>query len=184
MKQVYADLAYQQQLHIAGLCSMQIAPRQWLASDPVIDFETGRVLNAIELQSDKFWLSLQLTQGSYNYSAVPKTSKSGDYYEVSAGGLLNTSNYQVQQILESIRRSELVVTTNDRNQRRKIIGDSKSAMKLTITHTIKNNPGEEKVLLDLFYQTDDAPPYYNPDNTPDAVGNFLINANGDFLLVE
>lgn len=184
MKQVYADLEYKQQLHIAGLCSMQITPREWLAADPVIDFETGRVLQAITLKDDKFWLSLQLTQGSYNYQESPKSSKSGDYYEVSAGGLLNTCNYAVQQILESLRRSELVVTLTDRNQRRKIIGDTNGAMKLAITHTHKNNPGEERLTLDLAYQCDDAPPYYNPDNTPDVVGNFLINVNGDFLLVE
>lgn len=163
---------------------MQVAPREWLNTDPVIDFETGRVMQALELKSGKYWLSLQLTQGSYYFSAVPKTSKSGDYYEVSAGGLLNSCNYAIQQILETVRRSELIVTTDDKNLRRKIIGDTQTAMKLAITHTIDNKTREEKLSLDLAFECKGLPPYYNPDNTPDAVGNFLVDYNGNFLLIE
>lgn len=183
MKQVYANLSYLKQMHSAGLCGIQITPREWLVQDPVIDFESGRVLQAPALKSDKYWLYLQLTPPSYNYEENPKASKSGDYYEVSASGLLNSFNYQFQQILGTLRMHELVTVLTDRNQRRKIIGNSENAMKLAVTHTHNNKPGEEKLSLDFACQCEALPPYYNPDNTPDTIGNFLINSNGDFLLI-
>lgn len=183
MKAIYSDLKYLQQLHSAGLVSMQITPREWLAADPVIDFETGRVLETIQLKPNRFWLSVQFTPASFSFAENPKDTKSGDYYEVSTGGLLNTFNYALQQVLETIRYSELVVTVKDKNKRRKIIGDTQAAMELKVTHTHQSEPGIEKVQLDLTYSAEGLPPYYNPDNTPDALGNFLVNSTGDFLLV-
>jgi|SRR6185437_1803712 len=183
MKQVYADLAYLQEPHSAGLCSLQVTPREWLASDPVIDFESGRVMQTIPLQAGKFWLGMQLTQGSYYYLETPKNDKAGDSYVVTAGGLLNTFNYQFQQVLETMKQSELVAVLTDRNKRKKIIGDTAGGLKMVVTHSHKNNPGEEKLSIDFTYQCEGLPPYYNPDNTPDGIGNFLINANGDFLLI-
>lgn len=183
MKQVYGDIAYLQEQHSAGLISLQVTPREWLAQDPVIDYDTGKVLQAIQLAAGKFWLSMQLVPAGYTFEETPKTAKGGDYYEISAGGLLNTFNYEFQQVLETIKRSELVCVITDRNKRRKLIGDTQTGMRLSVSHTHKNNPGEEKIMLDLNYQCEDLPPYYNPDNTPDGIGNFLINSNGNFLLI-
>lgn len=185
MKQVYSDLKYQQDIHTAGIWKMQITPREWLASDPVIDFETGIVLQAVALKANKFWLAVELTPRSYDYQETPKNVKSGDYYEISATGLLNTFNSALQQVLETIRYSELVAVITDRNKRRKLIGNTTAGMKLSITHNHKNAPaGLETLQLSLSAQLEDLPPYYNPDNTPDILGNFLIDSNGNYLLVE
>jgi hypothetical protein len=185
MKQVYSDIKYQKQIHSAGLWYLQITPREWLAKDPVVDFETGRVLEALQVINDKFFLSLELTPPSYDYKSIPKATKSGNIYNISLSGLLNTFNYSLQQVLESIKYSELVVVLTDRNKRRKVIGDTQSGMELSITHTHKNAPrGEEQIQLDFTYTSNNQPPYYNPDNTPETTGNFLIDSNGNYLLVE
>lgn len=184
MKSVYSDLIYQKDIHSAGIWKMQITPREWLSADPVIDFETGVVLNAVTLLPNKFWLQLQLTPRSYDYQEIPKTTKSGDYYEVSAVGLLNTFNSQLQQVLETIRYSEVVAVVYDRNKRRKLAGTSSAGMKLSVTHFHKNAPvAVQQLQISLASQSEYLPPFYNPDNTPDILGNFLIDANGNYLLV-
>lgn len=185
MKQVYSDLKYLQTIHAAGICKMQITPREWLASDPVVDFETGEVLQAVSLKANKFWLAVELTPPSYDYNETLKNAKSGDYYEISASGLLNTFNSALQQVFETIRYSELVAIIYDRNKRRKLVGNSGAGMRLALVHTHTNTPaGVESLAVTLAAEFEDLPPFYNPDNTPDILGNFLIDANGNYLLVE
>lgn len=184
MKSVYSDIKNISGEHIAGIVDIMITPREWLAADPVIDFETGKVLQALSLKTNKFFLLLQLANASYSYEEKPKASKSGDYYEISASADLNTFNYSIQQALETLRYSECIAVIRDRNKRRKLIGMGYSAMKLSVTHSHKNAPSsEEKVTLDLVYESEGLPPFYNPDNTPDILGNYLIDSNGNYLLV-
>ncbi|HVZ97978.1 MAG TPA: hypothetical protein VG847_13945 [Chitinophagaceae bacterium] len=185
MKQVYGDLIFQESIHSAGLWKVDITPREWLYADPVIDFATGTVLNAVTLKANKFWLRMQLTPASYDYSETPKNVKSGDYYEIALSGLLNTFNPPLQQIIETIRFSDIVAIVFDRNQRRKLFGNTNNGLKLTVTHSHKNTPaGVEQLAISLTGQSEILPPYYNPDDTPDIEGNFLIDADGNYLLIE
>lgn len=186
MKPLYSDLSYRTGLHKAGIKHLQITPREWLAEDPAIDFATGQVLNTPTLKEGKFWLLLQLTRKSYEFNEVPEGSKSGDFYKITVGGLLNTSNAAIQQVLETIRYSELVMIVNSKyDSKRKIIGNTQMGLRMRITHTEKNAPdSEEKVQLDFIAETEGLSPYYNPDNASLEYGNFLINNDGDYLLVE
>lgn len=184
MKSVYSDLKNITGGHSAGIVDVMITPREWLATEPVVDFETGKILQALSLKTNKFFLLLQLAPYSYNYEAKPKASKSGDYYEVNASGDLNTFNYSLRQVVETLRYSECVAIVRDRNKRRILIGNGEDAMKISIFHSIKNgNSAEEKTTIDFSFECDEAPPFYNPDNTPDILGNYLIDSDGNYLLV-
>lgn len=184
MKQTYGDINYLQQQHVAGLCNMQVTPREWLQSDPIIDFATGKVLITPTLKAGRFWLQMQMVPQSYNYDVQTKDSKAGTYKEIKAGGTLNVFNYRLQQILETIEKSDLVTVIDDRKGRKRIIGNTTSAMKLSYEISHKNNPGMEKISLQLTYTSEIVPPYYNPDAVPDLDQNFLIDSDGNFLLVE
>lgn len=183
MKQVYGSIKPVSGLHVAGIINLEVVPREWLAADPEIDFITGKVLNILSLVPGKFMLGLQLVHWSYLFDEIPKESKSGDYYQVSLSGSLNTFNYQVQQYLSTLKQSELVAIVTDRNKKKKVIGDTASGMKLSVGHTQKNDPHKEEVQIELYYECEDFPPYYNIDNSPDILGNYLIDSDGNYLLV-
>lgn len=184
MKLVYADFQPAPGVHVAGICSVYIAPRQWLAANPAIDFTTGKVLNAVALLSNKFWIRMDLIEDSYLFDEDPKDSKSGDYKETTLTGTLNYYGYDLQQILETLRRSQLVVLLTDMNKRRRLAGDADNAMRFTYKHTQKNDPRQDIITINMIMQTEDPAPFYNPDNEPEIIYNLLENIDGNFLLVE
>src|SRR5881392_728476 len=113
MKQVYGNIAFTTGAQVAGICEIKIAPREWLASDPVIDFATGKILTDLALTDDKEFLILTLTQDSYEYNEKPKNNRGGSYYEVSCNGTINDLDSTTQQMLESLRYHEFVAIIKD-----------------------------------------------------------------------
>jgi hypothetical protein len=184
MKSIYADIAPATGPHNGSICSVYVIPREWLAADPVIDFETGRVLIAAELKENKFWIRMDLLQQTYDFEETPKSNKSGDYKESALSGELNLYNYMIRQQLETLRRSQPVVLLTDMNKRRRLIGDTETGMIFSYNYSLKNNPGEEKITINMIMESEDPAPYYNPDNEPEIIYNFLENLDGNFLLVE
>jgi hypothetical protein len=57
-------------------------------------------------------------------------------------------------------------------------------MIFSYNYSLKNNPGEEKITINMIMESEDPAPYYNPDNEPEIIYNFLENLDGNFLLVE
>jgi len=184
MKTVYADIAPATGLHNGGICSVYVIPREWLDADPVIDFETGRVLTALPLKPGRFWIRLDLVEETYKFNETPESSKSGPYTKTALAGNLNYYNYMLRQQLETLRRSQPVVMLTDLNQRRRLAGDTETGMIFSYAYDLNNNPGEEKVSVNMMMETEDPAPYYNPDNAPEIIYNFLENLDGNFLLVE
>ena len=185
MKPIYHDIAPATGTHIAGICSLLVAPKSWLLQDPVIDFETGEIHQGILLNTGKFWIQIDLIEDSYTFDELPKDSKSGQYIETTLAGVLNYYNPMLQQILQTLRRQQLVAFVTDANNRRRIIGDSDTAMQFQYSHTHKNSPQkEERISVELTFQSEDPAPFYNPDGQQDVLFNLLENTDGNFLLVE
>ncbi len=185
MKLVYSDIAPAHGPHIAGICSVFVAPRQWLASNPLIDFETGKVLASVELQDNKFWIKIDLLPQTYLFDENHKDSKSGDFKETTLSGTLNFYNYNLQQQLETLRRCQLVVLLTDMNKRRRLIGGMETGMLFKYSHKVNNKNGrEEDVQVDMIMDSEDPAPFYNPDDEPEIIYNLLQNIDGNFLLIE
>jgi hypothetical protein len=181
MKLAYADMKPATGHHVAGICSIYVAPKQWLDADPQIEFETGRVMNAIALKDNKFWIRIDLVPQSYNFVETPKDSKSGDFKEIALSGTLNFYNFFLQQQLETLRRCQLVVLLTDMNKRRRLIGDTNAAMVFKYGHSVNK---EEIVQVNMIMESEDPAPFYNPDSEPEIIYNLLENIDGNFLLVE
>lgn len=184
MKNIYNNLAAIEGPHVAGICKVFAVPKHWLKEDPVMDFTTGRVVMPVELKPGKYWIEIELLSDTYIYSETTKESAAGDFFALSLTGTLNYSNYQLQQQLETLRRCELIVQLIDKNQRRKLAGDSQFAMQLRYSHTHKNEPAEEAISVTLQMEAEDPAPYYNPDFTPELTYNLLQDLGGEFLAVE
>ena len=184
MKSAYGDINSSKAMHTGGICTMLISPREWLLTDPVIDFETGRIISPVQLASGKLWLKLDLVPRDFYFEENEKSNKSGPYVEIIAGGILDVYNYVLQQMLETLRYCELAVIITDRNKRRKIVGNTQAGMTIRKFHRIKNNPaGEETIKMDMVMECEDPAPFYNPDNTPDAISDFLTDDDGNFVLI-
>jgi hypothetical protein len=157
MKPVYSDLSPKRGVHVAGICSIQIVPREWLETPIAIDFTTGKVIVEVDLVADKEWINLGLLEESYDYDEKPKSSKSGSFFEVAAGGVTNDLSPEILQTLETFRYHEFIAILKDKQQRYRIVGDQDAGMVLQFASSQGNIL---KVDISLQMQTEAAPPYY------------------------
>jgi hypothetical protein len=161
MKPAYSSVALKEGPHKGGIISIQIAAKEWLDDDIVIDFLTGKVTSAVTFLSTHNWLTLTFTPNSYEYDEKPKSNKSGSYYEVSAAGIINYVDAALQQVLETLRYNQLVCLLTDRNQQLKLIGNKNFGMIFTIEQKNANNQsGVQQVPVSFYLETEDAPPFY------------------------
>lgn len=160
MKPVYSDLNLSTGSHVAGICNVKVAPREWLTEDPVIDFTTGKILTAAAFIAGKTWLTLEFVAQSYDYNEKLKSNKSGSFYEISLSGVLNKYDADVQQVIDTIRYHEMVALVKDKKNKTKFLGNTQEGMAVAGDHTIKNNPGEERLQINLFMESEAPAPFY------------------------
>ena len=161
MKQVYGNIALQNGALETGIVKVQIVPREWLAGNPVVDFNSGRVPVAVNLVTGRDWLTLEFAPLSYDYEEKPKSSKAGDFCEITVSGKLNNYGPDEQQIIESIRHSECVAVVMDRYKRNKIVGTMEAGLKLTPSNKIINTGGgNQDTTVQLIMESEDPAPFY------------------------
>ena len=161
MKQSYTSLKPATGLQVSGICLLQVAPREWLATDPVIDFTTGRVTTPLSFIAGKSLLTLELTADSYDYTEKPKSSRGGTFYDIGCVGTLNELTPESQQVLESLRHHELVLITKDRKKRLRLIGTKAAGCVLQVTYRqASTSGGVEVATIDLSMECEERPPFY------------------------
>lgn len=185
MKQVYANLTHTPGLQKSGYCRVVFTARDWVQDPIYSDFMTGKVITKINIRTGGFWMQAAFAPESFSFSQNPKTSNSGEYYEIKASGLLNTYNYAVRNVLETLRNHELIVILYDKYGRRTLLGNDEKGMTLSVQHgNTDSRDGKEYLQLELTGQSEKLAPFYNPDNSPDLPENYLIDSSGNYLLVE
>ena len=160
MKQVYENILLHEGSHIAGICKLQIAPREWLSSNIIIDFNTGKIKTAINFITGRNWLDIELTLPSFEFDEKPKSNKSGQYIELAVAGTINNFTASVQQVIETLRYSEFVVLLTDANNNMRLIGDAESGMVLSPDHSVKNAVNEERLQLSFIMESETTAPIY------------------------
>lgn len=177
IKPAYNSLPYKTGPHTGGIVRMHVAPKEWLTSDIIVDFETNQVVNNITLAAGRSWLSLGFTAPSFEYDQEPKTDKRGDYYEVHAAGTLNNYDHALQQTLETLRYHQLIGIITDREKRQRLVGNAEKGFKNFNRHAIKNSPGETSVALKFLIELADAPPFISLGNYINLPGG--VDPGGD-----
>lgn len=157
MKQAYTSLTPATGAHVAGIVSIALAPREWLAAEPVVDFNTGKILVPLSFVAGKSLLPFQLVPDGYDYTEKPKSNKSGSFYEVSCTGTLNALTPEGQQVLESLRYHELVAVVKDRKKRNKLIGTKTAGAVLQVGYRQNST---EALTLELSIEVEERPPFY------------------------
>lgn len=170
MKSIYANVSPVTGGHKGGVKQIKIVPIEWLASEIIVDFATGKVTSDVELIEGKDWLTVDLTADSYDFSENSKSNKGGTYYETSVAGTSNDMNPDVYQLLETLRFHQFVAIVIDRQQRSRIIGNIYAGMTMQVSNENKNNQGGTlTVSLQLYMQADAMAPFY--DGTTEAGGS-------------
>ena len=162
MNTAYANINLKTGAHVAGICKIQIAPREWLAADVVIDFATGKVLEAVIFADSHTWLTLQLVPDSYLFSEKPKINKVGSYYDVVLSGLINYIDATLLQQLETMRYNELLALVTDINGQLRIVGNANIGLIAEIGNAQENKQdGTSEVSIELSMQSSYASPFYD-----------------------
>ena len=161
MKPSYDNLILKPGVANAGLSKIQIAPKEWLSAPLVFDFSTGAILTAIALTSGKSFYELQFTPFSYDFDEKNKTNKSGDYIETTIQGQINDLDQNQLQVIETFRRSELIVLATDRQKRRRVIGNQEYGMIFSFDSKNTNNPnGALTAKVSLVFDSESYSPFY------------------------
>jgi hypothetical protein len=161
MKQVYGDVQLKSGATNAGISKIQLAPKDWLAADLIIDFSTGAISTAISLIAGKSFFELQFAPLSYDYDEKVKTVKNNPAIETTIGGHINDLDKDQLQIIETLRRSELICIATDRQRRKRIVGNQEYGMLFSFENKNANNPnGNQKAQVSLIFNSESFAPFY------------------------
>ena len=158
MKPVYSDIKLKTGGHSSGICKIEIAPIYSINADIVRDFATDSVLLPVSLTGPLYTLSF--TGNSVKFIEKAKTSKAGDYFDISIQGTLSALDNDVRSILETIRFEKLLVILTEPGKVKRIIGDRKDGMRLT--YSPENNTNASLIPIELFISSEKPAPYYRP----------------------
>jgi hypothetical protein len=181
MKPDFYSLTLQPGAHRKGIVDIKLAAKDWVVGEIEIDFNTGKVINAVELIDSKAWLAIQFTPKSYQLTEKPKTNKSGEYFEITIKGSLNRLTAISQQTLHNMKGFELVVIAMDKQKVKKLIGNKEHGMILNFEHDHSNDT--QSVDLSFSFDSEFAAPFYTPPNSSTS-GNTLTTEDGDILITE
>lgn len=144
----------------SGIVTLQVAPREWIDTVIEVDFDSGKIKTAVSFITGKDWLTLAFASKSYDYNDTPKSNKSGAYREITAAGILNNYDADVQQVIDTLRYHELVVMLMDKNKRIRLIGNTEAGMAFSAGDIIKNAANQDTVSVSLIMECEDHPPFY------------------------
>lgn len=161
MNTYYSDINLKTGPHIAGICYLQIAPREWLTQNPIIDFASGKILNPVVFSNSHNWLKLQLVQDSYSFSEKPKNNKAGSYFEISISGLINYIDASLLLQLETYRYNELIALVKDNNGQLRLVGNANIGLIADIGNFQENKQdGSCEISIEMKMQNSSASPFY------------------------
>jgi hypothetical protein len=156
MKPAYNNIELASGVHVGGMCIIQVAPKEWLASDATIDFATGAITVLPAFIFGRNWITLTFSPTSYDFNETPKSGRQGSFIETVIAGTANNIDAATLQILQTLRYHQLVCVATDRRKKVRMTGDKNNAM--IFQYTVKNTNtgnGQQSVAVQLTYESED-----------------------------
>ena len=154
MRPVYENITLAPGANKPRLCSLLIAPIEWLQGDVVVDYNSGMILEPPVLNNG--WLELKLAPESYDYEEKPKSNRAGQYYEITIAGTANQITPEIQLVLNTLRFHQLVVRAKDKHGNIKYVGTRESGAVFQFANA---NAALQKVDITLSYDSEYPAPY-------------------------
>jgi hypothetical protein len=158
MKQVYNNINLQNGGLNNGLYKILVAPKEWISNSVDIDYRTGAVKTEVNFVAGKNFIELELIPNSYILEEKNKSSRNGQYYEISIVGTINKLTVDVRQTLETLKHHQLICIAFDKNKSKKIIGNTDNAMHLSFGNKTPNNSIHTDI--SLMIECEETAPYY------------------------
>jgi len=161
----YGNITLSTGSHEGGICSIQIAPRHWIASDINIDFLTNKVIAAIDFSGSPLpnndIIAMELLPDSFFHNEKPQTSKNGAYYDVSLGGMVNNMTPDLKMILDSLSSCEFVALVTDHTGQTTLVGNRDTGLIMEVNYSNSNKDGGMmEASIELTMQIKNLSPYY------------------------
>jgi hypothetical protein len=161
MKPSFGNLLLKTGIHIAGICKIEIAPKEWISTAFEPDFLTGAINTPISLVFGRSWLKLELTPDSVEFSEKPKQAKGGEYFETTLSGSFNDLSIANLAKLITIKDHELVVKISDAEKTTRVLGTIDKGCNISIAQRNRNSSGGTKETTFLLSINTVTPaPYY------------------------
>lgn len=163
MKASYANLTLTQGLYAAGICEIQIVPREWLQDPYTVDFNTGKVIDQILLEADRNFITLEFTPESYEFDEKPKSNRGGSYFEVQVQGNINNITPELLVTLETIRYHEMVAILKDKQRRLKVVGNKDTGLVFRFANKedTTRQGGLQICAIDMTMDSEKLSPFYD-----------------------
>lgn len=161
----YGNITLSTGAHEGGICSIKIAPRQWIGSDISIDFLTNTVNAALDFSGSPLpnndIIALELVPDSFFHNEKPVNSKTGNYFDVSIGGSVNNMTPFLKMIIDSLRYDELVALVIDHSGKTRLVGNRETGLSMQVNYTNTNKDGGMlECSIELSMQIEKSSPYY------------------------
>lgn len=162
MKPAYASINLLNGSHNGGICSIQVAPNNWVESFPDVDFNYGKIISPVVFIDGKDWLDIVFIPKSYDYEEVPKDSAAGTFFEIKISGIVNYSDADLQQIIHTLRYHHFILKVRDRNGNYKLVGNilPNSVIVETTNKNTNTNYGQQFYNFIFSFTTEVSPPFY------------------------
>lgn len=156
MKPVYDNIKLKTGAQNSGICKIEIAPISSISIDIEPDVRTGEVKTPVALTGSLYLL--EFLKDSCKFKEPVKSSKAGDYYEISIIGTLSALDASVRNILETLRFEKLMVILTEPEKTKRIIGNKTHGMELK--YSTENNSSASQIVIELFLSSATTAPYY------------------------
>ena len=159
MQQKYSNIETQTGVHIAGICNIQIAPKEWLDGDIVKNFLTNTITTAITLKADRSFIKLNLLPQSFNFTEKVKSADAGQYYDIEISGETNGITPDVLQVLNTLRFHKFICVLTDAKGRQRLVGTRYTGLQLMFGTSTDNKDAEQHIPISLSMQSPEPAPY-------------------------
>ena len=179
MKPSYNHIQNKSGAHVSGICKLEIAPVKWLQRKITTSYITGSVGGEIRLLFP--FIKLGFTQNSCKHIEKIKSSKAGDYFDITVQGLNNAVDHSALRTLQTLRFESLLVLLTNSDGTKRLIGDHKGGMRLI--YSTENNSMSNEISIDLSFTSVKPSPFYINDSQI-IVPRGILTEDGDELVTE
>lgn len=145
---------------LGGVCRIQYAPKEWLASAFEIDLNDNSITRDLVLIDGKSWLEAKPLQQNKALNESPKETNAGLMYEQELQFEVNKDELARNSILNQLSYREFIVVYTDHNGATRVLGTKHKGATLRSKYTTEGNvTGRSWFAVQLSYASAEPIPH-------------------------
>jgi hypothetical protein len=145
-----------------GLCSLVFVPKQWVATDAVINETTNTMQTAATLTGGADWLNATFLQDTLRYTEGQEFTEEGHKFTHVITGVINGDSPDNNTLLNALPFGEYVVIYTSRNGNRRYFGNKNKGMRFSANFsTDAEFAGKESFTITFSLETQERSVQYS-----------------------